>query len=210
MSLKILLLFTCLIINGSIRAQNAFDGGVLLDLHGIGLLGETDRYWNTSKQVGAGHGGYSVGLLVKRDFPPKVYSLLQIRYSTKGSLHSFTGQYGVQSYESLYLNYVELPLLIGYKINRAKKDLYLETGFAYARLINSKLEAENKRIETPTVDGFKTNDLVWIGNVKIPIIEKWEQNFLAGISISCSIISIHQEYKIYNFEYGFTFNYLFN
>jgi hypothetical protein len=214
-NLKSLLIILYLIINiVRLNAQkNEFIGGVLFNLNGIGLLGNSGQFWNSSKdKVGAGHGGISVGIFVKREFTEKIYSSLEIRYSSKGSIYSFTDQNGNQAHESLYLNYIEIPLQVGYKFKPNKRYFYLETGVAYARLIYSKIEADNVLIRTgtPNTEGFKSNDFIWIGSLKFPLIKKWERNFLVGISVSRSIPSIHKDYKIYNFEYGIAFNYLFS
>lgn len=72
--------------------------------------------------------------------------------------------------------------------------------------------ANDKKIRstTPSISRLKNNDLIWIGSVKLPVIKKWEQHFLTGITVSRSILSIHKDYKLYNVEYGIALNYLFN
>ncbi len=191
--------------------KKGLSGGILFNLNGIGFFGESGRFWNSNKEVeGAGHGGISAGLIVKRDFTQDFYGSLQIRYSSKGSLYKYNDQYGDQTFESLYLNYIAFPMLAGYKYYTKKRTLYFETGFAYAWLINSKIEAATYRSATPTTSRLKNNDLIWIGSVKLPVIKKWEQHFLTGITVSRSILSIHKDYKLYNAEYGIAMNYLFN
>jgi hypothetical protein len=193
--------------------QHKFIGGILLDLNGIGLLGNTGQYWNSpTENDGVGHGGISFGLFVKREFTKKIYSTLEIRYSTKGSFYRYTSQYGTPASESLYLNYVELPVLLGYKIKHLKKTYYLECGFEFSKLIYSKIQTNQlfPRSGTPTTENFKSIDVSCIGSIKLPIIRKWEKNFLFGIRVTRSILSIHEYGKIYNFEYGVEFNYIFN
>jgi hypothetical protein len=195
--------------------QNRFIGGVLFDLNGIGLLGNTGQYWNSSienENKGVGHGGISCGIFVKREFTEKIYSTFELRYSTKGSYYGYVSQYGLQSSESLYLNYFEIPLLIGYKFKRLKKTYYLESGFEFSKLVNSKIETNDQlyRTNTPSTKDFKKTDISWIGSFKFPLIRKWQEHFLFGIRVTRSIQSIHEYYKIYNFEYGIEFNYIFN
>jgi hypothetical protein len=196
-----------------IAQHNSFIGGVLFDLNGIGLLGNTGQYWNSSTENdGAGHGGISFGIFVKREFTEKIYSTLELRYSTKGSYYGYTSQYGTEASESLYLNYLELPLLIGYKFKHTKKTFYLETGFEFSKLVSSKVKANNEpsRYNMPGTNDFKNFDFAWIGSFKFPLIRKWQEHFLFGIRVTRSIPSIHKYIKIYNFEYGIEFNYIFN
>lgn len=198
----------------SVNAQhNRFIGGVLFDLNGIGLLGNTGQFWNSSTENdGAGHGGISCGIFVKHEFTKKMYSTLELRYSTKGSYYGFVSPYGTQASESLYLSYLELPLLIGYKIRPVRKIFYLECGFEFSKLINSRIEANEQigRSSTPDTKDLKSSDISMIGDIKFPLIRNWEEKFLFGIRVTRSIPSIHKYCKIYNFEYGIELNYVFN
>jgi hypothetical protein len=194
--------------------QYKFIGGVLFDLHGIGLLGNSGQYWNSSSEKeGAGHGGISCGLFVKRDLNKNLYSLLEIRYSTKGSLYVYSSQYGTPVSESLYLDYIEFPLLFGSKLTTSnKKSFYLETGLSVAKLISSRIESNDtySRPGTPNNEDFKSIDFLWIGSIKFPLIQQKSDKLLLGVIVSQSILPIHNEIKIYNFEYGIELNYLFN
>ncbi len=205
--LFVLLIFSVLLSQGQ---QDKFIGGVLFDLNGIGLTGDSGQFWNSPEdKEGEGHGGLSLGVFVKREFTKKMYGLFELRYSTKGSNYRYTNQYGSQSYESLYLNYVELPILLGYKFKSGKRHYYLESGFEISKLISSRLES-GYREGTPTTEGFKNYDLLWVGSMKAPIVKKWKKYFLMGIRVCSSIIPINSYYKIYNLEYGIEFSYMFN
>jgi hypothetical protein len=193
--------------------QNRFIGGIILDLNGIGLLGNTGQYWNSpTENDGEGHGGISYGLFVKREFTKKVYSTLEVRYTTKGSYYGYTSLYGTPASESLTLNYIEFPILFGYKFKPFKKTYYMECGIEFSKLINSKIETNEQlpRTGTPGTKDFKSIDISFIGSAKFPLIKKWAKNFLFGARVTRSILSIHRYCKIYNFEYGIEFNYLFN
>jgi hypothetical protein len=206
------ILLFCIFIS-VIAQQNRFIGGVLFDLNGIGLLGNTGQYWNSSRENdGAGHGGISCGIFVKREFTNTIFSTFELRYSTKGSYYGYTNEYGTQASESLYLNYLELPLLVGYKFKHSKKTFYLESGFEFSKLVSSRVESNNQpqRENMPSTKDFKNNDISWIGSFKFPLIKKWQEHLLFGIRLTRSIPSIHKYCKIYNFEYGVEFNYIFN
>jgi hypothetical protein len=212
---KIVSLFLCSIfIFFLTQAQNRFIGGLLLNINGIEFKGRDEAvFWNlksTGKEIG-GTLGFSAGLFVKREFTKKIYSTLEFRYIKKGSIYGFISQYGTQSFETLCLNYIELPVLFGYKIKPHKRIFYIESGFAFAKLISSNI-ARNElinRIGTPNANDFKHIDISWIGSLKFPLIRKWK-NFLFGLRVSHSIVSVHKYYKIYNFDYGIEFNYIFN
>ncbi|MCK5169564.1 MAG: outer membrane beta-barrel protein [Bacteroidales bacterium] len=195
--------------------QHKFIGGVLVSIDGIGLVGESGQFWNSSNEKeGGGHGGISAGIFVKREFTRKLYSILELRYIHKGSIYEYVNQDGLQSFENLYLNYMELPVLIGYRLEPQKRTFYFETGIAFAKLISSRIEADENyllnKIENPDTKDFKNIDISWIGSLKYPLIKKWKNNCLLGIRISCSILTIHKNYKIYNLNYGILFNYIFN
>ena len=193
--------------------QNKFIGGLLLNINGICITGNSGQFWNLSNgKVSGGHVGISAGIFVKREFTRKIYSTLEFRYIAKGSIYVFTSQYGTQAFETLYLRYVELPVLFGYKIKLNKRVYYFESGLAFAKLISSKIEADySLNINgIPNTNEFKSTDISWIGSLKFPLIRKWEKNFLFGLRVSHSILPIHKYYKIYNFDYGIEFNYRFN
>ena len=194
--------------------QNRFIGGLLLNINGIEFKGRDEaQYWNsnnTGKEIG-GTLGFSAGLFVKREFTKKIYSTFEFRYINKGSIYGFTNQYSMRSFETLFLNYIELPVLIGYKIKPYKRFFYFESGIAYAKLISSNMHASDmaNRI-TPNTEAFKKADFSWIGSLRFPLVIKWQKNFLFGLRVSHSILSIHKYYKLYNFDYGIELNYMFN
>jgi hypothetical protein len=187
--------------------QHNFIGGVLVSINGIGLTGDSGQFWNSSKnKEGKGHGGVSAGIFVKREFTRKIYSTFELRYISKGSYYGFKNQYGTQSSKRLYLDYIVLPVLIGYKLKHEKKSFYFESGFAFSKLISSRIEGNNSN----NTEGFKSTDILWIGSLKYPLIKKWQNNCLFGLRLSSSILTIHKYYKIYNLNYGIEFNYIFN
>ena len=130
----------------------------------------------------------------------------------KGSIYGFTSLYATPAFESIYLNYIEIPLLFGYKFKPYKRTFYLETGFAYAKMISSNIAKNDLTVRkgTPNAKEFKNNDFSWIAGLKFPLIRKWKNHFLFGLRVSHSILSIHKYYKIYNFDYGIEVNYVFN
>ena len=208
-----LLLFICSLQQISAQ-QHKFIGGVLLNFNGIEFKGNAVQYWTSSTQTTRIDGtlGLSAGLFVKREFSKKAYSALELRYIRKGSIYEFISQYGTQAFQTVSLKYVEIPLLFGYKFKPYKRTFYLESGIAFAKLISSKIEENDltPRIGTPNTKEFKKTDFSWIASLKFPLIKKWKQNFLFGLRVSRSITSIHEYYKIYNFDYGIELNYIFN
>lgn len=211
-SVTILFICTSLYVNAQ---QSRFSGGLLLNINGIELKGKDEaHYWNANrsgKEIG-GTMGVSAGLFVKHDITKKFFSTMELRYISKGSIYGFTSLVSTQSFETLYLNYIELPVLIGYKIKPAIRTWYFESGLAYAILISSNIEANDlvNRIGTPNANSFKETDISWMGSLKFPLVRKWKEHLLLGLRVSRSIISIHNYYKLYNFDYGVEINYRFN
>ncbi len=212
--LLILTLLCFCSINYLVAQQNRFIGGVLLNINGIEFNGDEAQYWNsTNKTIRiVGTIGFSAGAFVKLDFAKKLYSSLELRYSRKGSIYEFISSYGMRAYETVYLNYVEVPLLLGYKIRPSKRTFYFEGGLSFAKLISSKIEVGDpaNRTGTPNAKDFKNTDLAWIIGLKFPLIKKWNEKLLFGLRVSHSILPIHKSYKIYNCDYGIEFSYAFD
>ena len=192
--------------------QDRFIGGVLLNFNGIEFKGNTTQFWNGPSSEISGTLGFSAGLFVNRELSKSIYTKLEIRYIEKGSIYEFTSQYGSEAFQSVSLKYVEIPLLLGYKIKPFKKTYYLECGFGFAKLISSGVEENNStpRIGTPTATEFKLNDISWIVSYKFPLIKKWDEKCLFGLRVSRSITTINKYINISNFDYGIEVVYLFN
>ncbi len=206
-----LLFLTLLASAFSVKSQNhEFIVGALMGFYGIHIEGDVENLYSSSNGTFWGTGGFSAGLNVKRNFSKNIYGAFEIRYIRKGSLYEFISIVGTQAYESIRLDYIEFPLLFGFRINLKKKHLFAETGFAYARLINSKMLVSdfNRWDVSDKLNNFKENDFSWVANLKYPIIKS--EKLLLGFRFSYSLISIHNYYKLYNMDYGVEVYYLFN
>jgi hypothetical protein len=116
--------------------------------------------------------------------------------------------YGQREFENLQLRYIEMPLLIGFKVKAKKRVFLIETGFACAMLINSELlfDELTERIETPNATDFNKFDVSWIADLKFHINKN--QSLLLGFRFEYSILSIHKVYNLHNMNYGIELNYL--
>ncbi len=198
-------------IDPTAKSQNKeFIVGAIMGFYGIHIEGDVEHLYSSSDGTFWGTGGFSGSLNVKRDFTKSIYGAFEIRYSIKGSLYEFISDVGLQAYETIKLHYIEFPLIFGVKTNLKKRYLLLETGIAYARLVNSKmLVSDFKRWDvTDKLSNFKENDLSWIANLKYPIIKS--EKLLVGFRFSYSLFTIHNYYKLYNMDYGVELYYLFN
>jgi hypothetical protein len=207
----IFLILTFLISFASSYAQDReFVVGSMIGFYGIHQMGEIESlYSQTAGDVG-GTGDLSLGLNVRRDISQRFFLAFELRYIRKGSIYSFISNYSTQAFESIRLDYIEIPFLTGYKIPISKKYLIAETGIAYARLVSSKMMISdlNPWDYTSVMDNFRKNELSWIVNLKYPIVRN--RKLLAGIRFSYAIFSVHENYSIHNMNYGIEFYYLFN
>jgi outer membrane protein with beta-barrel domain len=204
----IIIIFT---INSSTISQNRdFIVGSIIGLYGVHIEGEIMEVYSSSNGELSGPCGLSIGLNVKRNFSNNIFGAFELRYISKGSIFEFISNYGTPIYEVIRLNYIEIPILFGTKINLGKKYLLFETGLSYARWINSKmLVSDLKKWDTSgEISNFKENDISWIANLKYPIAKS--EKLLLGLRFSYSLLSIHSVYKLYNMNYGIEFYYLFN
>ena len=206
-----LLLFFLYGITSDTKSQNReFIVGSMAGFYGIHIVGDiAEMYSQTSGEL-SGTGGFSVGFNVKRNFSKNVFGAFELRYIRKGSIYEFITSYGTVAYEVINLDYIEIPILIGFKINLKKKYLLSETGLAYARMISSDMLVSelNKWDVSPKLNSFKQNDFSWVANLKYPVIKS--EKLLIGFRFSYSLMSIHSIYKLYNLDYGLEINYLFN
>jgi hypothetical protein len=206
--ISLLLFFT---ITPAVFSQNQeFIAGAFIGFYGIEIKGDIQKmYSNTFGDV-TGTGGMSAGFNVKHNFSKNNYLAFELRWIRKGSIYGFTTSYGTQGFESIKLDYIEMPILIGQKINLKNKYLLTETGFAYAKKMYSRMEINqlNKWDYTYKLNKFRQNDISWVVNIKYPVIKSGR--LLIGFRFSYSIFSIHSLYKLYNMDYGAEIYYLFN
>jgi len=181
-----------------------------LGFYGVHIVDEIEEMYSPTNGNISGTGMLSFGLNVKHAFNKSIYGAFGIRYIQKGSIYRFTTSYGTNAFESIRLNYIEIPVVLGFKINLKKKYLLAETGFAYARLVSSKMDVSdlNQWDCSDKLKNFKQNDYSWVANIKYPIIKS--KKLLAGFRFSYSLASIHTYYKLRNLDYGLELYYLFN
>lgn len=191
---------------------NKFVGTVFFNANGIHITGNDKGYWQSSSGSIFGGGGISGGICVKRNLNKKIYFNFEMRYIQKGSVYTYLNEYGTESDELLRLNYLEIPIQLGYIFKRNKKEFLFETGFGFARLFNTKFKKSGftDRNAYPNIDKFKKQDISWIGSFKYPLNQKGKKNLLFGLRFSYSLFTIHQYYKIRNMDYGIQLEYVFS
>lgn len=189
-----------------------FIGGVLFNTNGIHIEGDNDIYWQNSNGIILGGGGLSAGISVKHYLLKKYYLNLELRYIQKGSVYEYLNEYATQSFDVLRLNYMELPVSIGYKLKIDKKNYFIESGFAYAKLFSSKVKIDEFDYRTGTLseESFKDYDISWFSSLKFPINKKSKENLLFGLRFSYSLFTIQEYYKLKNMVYGLQMDYFFN
>lgn len=132
-------------IDPNIAQPRKFVGGLLLNFNGIEFKGSSSQFWNSSRNTVSIEGtlGSSIGMFVNRNFNKEAYSRLELRYIEKGSIYEYLDEYGLLRFETIDLNYIEIPLLLGYKFKSHKRTIYLEGGLAYANLFSSNIDQKN-------------------------------------------------------------------
>lgn len=217
-SFRVLLLYLAafLLFEPSILAQKiSFEGGLTLGVNGIDIRGEKERFWGDDYDR-SGILGITAGPFVRCNFSPGTYGVIELRYIQKGTTFGFINDYFTQSFETIRLNYIEMPVLFGSEcsaiLNNGNLDFFFETGFAFSRMFTSRLSYYDltKRWNTPSTSGFKNYDLSWVAQLKFPYKLRRTEHLLIGLRMERSISSIHDTYKLYNFDYGIELNYLFN
>lgn len=189
-----------------------FIGGIFFNANGIHLEGDNDIYWQNSNGIMLGAGGLSTGLSVKHYLHKKYYINLEIRYIQKGSVYEYVNPYTTRNFEFLRLNYMELPVSIGYKLQTYKINFFIESGFAYAKLFSSKVKINEYAYLTgiSNAEFFKDYDISWFTCFKYPLNKKGKENLLFGLRFSYSLFTIHEYDKLKNMVYGLQMDYIFN
>lgn len=189
-----------------------FIGSIFLNVNGIHLEGNNDIYWQNSNGIMLGAGGLSTGISVKRYLHKKYYINLEIRFIQKGSVYEYLNRYATRSFEVLRLNYMELPVSTGYKFQIYKRNLFFESGFAYAKLFSSKEKINEYAFLTNISNAkfFKDYDISWFTCFKYPLNKKGKENLFFGLRFSYSLFTIHEYNKLKNMVYGLQIDYNFN
>lgn len=202
-------IFLSLLSTTVIAQQKGFDAGIFLGVNGIHIEGQNEVLYNSTNGIIWGTGGLSAGLEIKRRFSKKFYWKFDLRYIRKGSVYEFTNIQGVQDFESIKLDYAELPVMGGYQIMLSKRFLYIEGGFAVAKLLNSEklISDYSYGKDISLFSEFGNYDYSIVGAIKISANRK--EKVLMGLRVARSFISIHKAYKLYNFDYGIELSYYF-
>lgn len=199
----IIFVMFCLLVPSTLFSQS-FSSSFFFNANGIQIQGQDVAYWSGGGGEVWGTGGLSVGGSVKRSFSDHIYIALEIRYIRKGSIYEFLTESGVVAYETLKLNYFEVPVLFGYRFRPHGKYRIVESGIAVSRLFSSRLAINDltQRKGTPAIYDFKDWDFSWVGTMKFPLNRRKKDNLLFGIRVEHSFVSIHNQYRLYNFVYG--------
>ena len=182
----------------------------MVGFYGVHIVGEIEEMYSPTNGTISGTGGFSAGINVKHGLSKNLYGTFELRYFQKGSIYQFTTSYGTPAFETIKLGYIEIPLLIGHKINLKKKYLSVETGIIFARMVSSKMSVSdlNQWDTSPKIENFRRNESSWVISLKYPVIKSGK--LLTGFRFSHSLFSIHSMYKLYNLDYGVEVYYLFN
>lgn len=190
--------------------SNEFIVGAAVGIYGIHIIGDIEKMYSQTSGEFSGTGGYSVAFNVKRYISKNTFGEFELRYIRKGSIYEFITSVGTVAYESIQLDYIEIPVLIGFNINLKKRYLLAETGLAYARLIGSDMLVSemNEWDVSDKLNNFKPNDFSWVAGLKYPVLKN--EKLLVGCRFSYSLMSIHSVYNLHNLDYGIELYYLFN
>lgn len=195
--------------NFSFSQKRGFDAGVFFGLNGIHIEGDNEVLYNSNNGTVWGRLGATAGITVKRDFAKNFYWTFDLRYIQKGSIYDFTNVYGLPDFEHIKFDYAELPVLVGYNVRLEKRFMYFEIGAAIAKLLNSQkiISDYSYGQDISLFDQFKDYDYSFIVALKYSFNKK--EKTLIGFRVARSFLSIHEKYKLYNFDYGVELSYYF-
>jgi len=209
-SIYIVFLFILSVSNNGMSQDRSFTAGIFVGFNGIQIEGEINEMYSDFSGRIYGKGGLSIGLNVKHHISSGFYTAFEIRYMRKGSIFQFSSPPGTQTYESISLDYIELPLTFGYILDLKPRLIVAEAGLAYGRLFNYHIESGDFDYwyDQEKMEQLNPSDYSLVGALRYAPFKN--QRFLTGFRFSYSLCSIHSVYKLYNMDYGVEISYLFN
>jgi len=204
--MRIIILFISLFFfsSGIFAQEHPFNAGLLIGGNGIEIKGDKEMHW--------GSAGLTAGIYVNTFASERLSLQLELKYIKKGSIYVYSNVFGLEDWEVLRLNYVELPFVMHYYFKANARSFYLEGGFAYAYLFSKTYTETRMGTSEPDThfEGYKRNDVSIIGGLGYRFISKKNHDFSILFRASRSIIPIHETLKHYNVIYGISFYYQLN
>ncbi|KAA3650750.1 MAG: PorT family protein [Bacteroidetes bacterium] len=146
--MRFFLLFVLFALLSQKPYAQSFNIGALAGINASQISG--DNYSGFNKA------GILLGMYSNTDVSEKINLQFEINYSQKGSRKNPDTENGDTEFFLLRLNYMEVPIMIRWKLNRLK----LEAGVYYSRLISEHIEDEIGVFSIPeNLNQFKNNDL---------------------------------------------------
>jgi len=204
MRIFFLFLISIFISIGSSAQEHPFNAGMLIGGNGIEIKGDKEMHW--------GSGGLTLGAYVNTFFSKRFALQLETKYIRKGSIYVYNNVFGLEDYEILKLNYIELPLVSQYYFKANERCFFIEGGFSYAYLFSKTFTDSRMGITEPNTrfEGYRRNDFSIIGGLGYRFISKKNHDFSILFRASRSVRSIHDYLKLYNVVYGLSFYYQIN
>ena len=199
-----------IILSTNLLAQKTnFDAGMFININAMDI----SRKDHNGIQAPAGKGfagGFSIGASVKKKFESGIQTGFEIRYISKGSKYQeYINSQQVSGI--LKLNYIELPVLIGYTFSKEKINLILESGFGFAKLFQSEQSIQYliERVPSGSIDeDFNNWDISWVALLKWSLNYHNANNTFLGFRFEHSILKIHNHYNLYNINLGLQLEYI--
>ena len=189
--------------------NNKFDVGIFFNIN-ANTISRKDHNLERSPAGKGFAGGISLGASIGRIFNPNLHGSFELRYISKGSIYE---KYATtqKTTHLLKLNYIEIPVLVGYSFLPDNVNIILESGFAVAKMFQSD-ESINLLVESVGSkninEDFNDIDISWIGIFKWSMNPNAANNVFLGFRFEHSILSIHESWNLYNVNWGVQFEYV--
>ena len=191
---RILLVFSIVVLSGTISFSQEFDGGITAGLVTSQVDGDSWAGYNKS--------GFTFGAFVSRKLSEKIGAGMEIRYIRKGALKDDTGEDGFTYYRSR-LNYIEIPLYLRYYSGR----FLFEAGPSIGVLVNSSEDdlygeipiADTKEFNQMEISGLAGFSYVVTDNILISF--RMQYSLLpirTNLSDNIQVQFYHQKYSFNN------------
>jgi len=160
---RILILIITTILFFKVASAQYFNGGITGGIIASQVDGDTYRGYNKL--------GFNIGGFVNYQISYKTTIQIELNFTQKGSKHNPDYENNDYSQYIMTLNYMEMPLLLSYKIS---ENFSLELGPSMGYLISHYEERDYSEIESNPFKKFNAN---WITGFHFLMNKNWSANF---------------------------------
>ena len=182
---KLKLIFLLFAITFTVHSYGQrFDGGITVGFNGSQIDGDKVTGYH---KLGGVFGGW-----IQTDLSNKIFAGMELKVNQKGSRMS-PSNYNDYTKFVFRLDYVELPFLVGYKVNDLLSVYY---GLSYSYLFHKSYFDSFGKVDDTDIPYTKDYEIGTLGGIKVnfaTILDRsWSKNLMLDLRLQNSMLSINR------------------